>query len=174
MTTDKVQTEFPCVMGAGGELILSREARDYLGGIDEGTKLLVSFEKGRSRLAHNRFFRVSAALFGHIREDDQDQPWAGSLETWRKHALIRSGWADASVTIAATEAECVRAVNLAQQLCGYAVSSRKMDSETSYWSLTVWTAKSQSLTAMKSAQFMKSAEDAETWMRQQVDVWEDV
>lgn len=118
----------------------------------EGERVTVTVHRQRSRRSHDHYFAIVAEAWQHLPETVAQKPWAASPEHLRKHALIRAGFSDVATFITASPAEAQRlAVTLRTGLRDrYALVV--VHDET----VSIFTAQSQSRTAMGAEKFQAS------------------
>lgn len=111
---------------------------------------LTPFEERSSR-SHAHYFAAVAEAWRNLPEQIADR--FPSSEHLRAYALIKSGWRNERTHVAATKAEALRLAAFIQPIDEFAIVT------THGLSVTVWTAKSQSMRAMNKQDFQRSKED---------------
>lgn len=108
---------------------------------------LVTVEE-RSQASHNAYFAELSTAFDNLPESLMElHP---TVEHLRKHALIRTGYADERQFVCSSEAEAIRLAAFLRPMDDYAIVLQKGRV------CTVYTAKSQSMKAMDKQTFAAS------------------
>lgn len=115
-----------------------------------GSEYTLVQHEDRSAARHRFFFAAVNEVWRNLPE--QIAATFPSAEHLRKWALIRAGYRSERTHIAATKAEALRLAAFIKPIDDYAIVT------TSGLSVTVWTAKSQSVRAMGKKEFYESKE----------------
>jgi hypothetical protein len=114
-------------------------------------------DKPRSIASHRNYFAQLHEIYLNLPHRVTDRL---NFDQFRKHALIKTGWRDETSHPCATRAEAERwASRLRRLVTDYAIIF--IDGNT----VTVWTAKSQSMRDMGKIAFRKSRDDVEAYAR---------
>lgn len=131
--------------------------------LGDGEVVHICLVEDRSMRSHNHAFAEIAEMWRTLPEWLADKPFAASADALRKHALIKSGYANVEtiVTDSAASAERVAAYvgNLARQAHGYCIVS------TDKRVVMVATPHSQSRKAMGAKRFQESKTAVLDWIR---------
>lgn len=157
------QDPIPCVFRDGGLFPRGNAAtarlHDELG---EGEIAFVTLEHGRSDKTHNHQFAEIADMWRTLPEWMADQPFAASADAIRKHALIKTGFANVETIVADSAASAERIASyvggLARQAHGYCIV------KTEKRVVMVATPHSQSRKAMGAKRFQESKTAVLDWI----------
>lgn len=108
-------------------------------------------QEQRSMVSHNHYFAALNDIWASLPEEFGDR--IASPEHLRKFALIRKGYRDERSVVCASKAEAKRVAGFIKPMDDFAIVA--VDEAT----VTVYTAKSQSMKAMGKEQFQKSKSD---------------
>jgi predicted DNA-binding antitoxin AbrB/MazE fold protein len=130
--------------------------------LDEGEIVTVEIERGRSGASHRHQFAWLRDAWASIPEAEQDQPWAETPETLRKHALIACGFHRTYTLDCGKEATAqrikVQLVQAEAKAEGYAIGRVRGPV------VTIWTPESQSVRAMGGQRFNESKAAILDWI----------
>lgn len=147
---------------------VGRVSLDRVKGLDDGELLGLEVIRDRSMRSHGHAFAAIKDLWLNIPEVMQEMPYAKSPETFRKHALMASGYYEAqTVDCGSPEAaERVGAImsKMAEAAHGYQIT--QINGQV----VRCFTPKSQSVKAMGVPEFQKSKTDVLEWCRNAVGV----
>lgn len=118
---------------------------------------LEEFEE-RNMTRHNGQFASLGELWRELPSSILSQSWAATPEHLRKFALIATGYHNAQIYTCGTRAEALRWAHNLRSMDEFSVVN--VDGTI----ITVLTAKSQSLRAMKARDFYKSKHDVIEWV----------
>jgi hypothetical protein len=121
-----------------------RADRDYV----VGERYAVEVQELRSAASHNHFFVSITEAWANLPEHLAER--FPSPEHLRKHALVKTGYADERTIVCRSNAEATKLSGYIRSLDGYAVIVLNGTI------VTAWTAKSQSMRAMGKEQFQAS------------------
>lgn len=123
-------------------------------------------ENGHSLPSHRHYFATINEGWRNLPESAAFEPWAHSAETLRKHALIMTGWKNEPEIFAlASRADAERfAARVRARWGDYALTAIRDNS------VTVLTARSQSMKAMGRKDFERSKADVLSWIAGQIGV----
>ncbi len=125
-----------------------RYVRDTYG---DGEIVTFTVLEERSQASHGHFFALINQAWQNLPEEYADRfPSADHLRRW---ALIKSGWREERTTVCASVEEAERTAAFVKPIDDYAIVVRHE------CVVIVWTAKSQSMTAMGKADFQQSKDD---------------
>lgn len=113
-----------------------------------GGRYRVQLVEERSRSSHNHYFAAIGEAWRNLPDHMLDE--FPSAEHLRKKALVRAGYADERTFVCASKAEAARMAAFLRPMDEYAIVSVREAT------VTVWTAKSQSVRAMGKAEFQES------------------
>lgn len=115
----------------------------------------------RSDRSHRHQFAFVAEAWRNLPETMQEEPWAATPETMRKHALIMTGWCDVATELCGSKAAAQRMAallgSMASRAHGYAIVSTRGEA------VVCKTPRSQSYKAMGGKDFQKSKDDILNW-----------
>lgn len=136
--------------------------------LDEGEIVTVTIERGRSMVSHRHQFAWVKDAWGSIPESLMHMPWAETPETFRKHALIATGF-HTTYTLdcgANATARRVKAALMAAEARAHGYALGQVRGPV----VTVWTPESQSVRAMGGDRFRESKNAILDWMAAQIGV----
>lgn len=140
-------------------------ARDQM---EVGDVVVVEVDHPRSANSHRHQFAEIADAWRHLPEAAQDNAWAASPETLRKHALIVTGYRNTyqiDCGANATADRVKKALHDAEAgKHGYAIAQARGPV------VIVWTPESQSMRAMGAKRFQQSKDAVLNWIAQQIGV----
>lgn len=113
-----------------------------------GERYRVQLVEDRSMASHRAYFAAISEAWLNLPDGAYDE--FQSPEMLRKKALIRAGYADERTFVCASKAEASRMAAFMRPMDEYAIVSVKEAT------VTVWTAKSQSVKAMGRKEFQRS------------------
>ena len=133
---------------------LGRPSADWCRRLNSGEVVVLDVRRSRSERTHRHQFAEIEEAWRNLPEDQQDLPWAVSPETFRKHLLIVTGFADVQTVVTTSKAEAGRIAallsHLANQAHGYAITDVRGNV------ITLRTPHSQSYRAMGHERFQQS------------------
>lgn len=139
--------------------------------IPPGEVVHVTIERGRSMASHRHQFAWIKDAWLNLPEALRDAPWAETPENMRKHALIATGFHQATVIDCGANATARRVRDALLTACiaahGYAVAQVRGPV------VTVWTPESQSYRAMGGDRFKASKAAIMEWIAAQIGVTTD-
>lgn len=122
----------------------------------------IDLEPQRSRASHNHAFAFIDVAWSNLPEDLREMPWAVNRDTFRKHALIATGYCDTALIACGDERRAERMAkmveHIAANLHGYVVV------QVSGPVVYCHTPQSQSLKAMGKERFQQSKQAILEWM----------
>ncbi|MEM9762119.1 MAG: hypothetical protein AAF968_06370 [Pseudomonadota bacterium] len=143
----------------GEGLRLARGMARAFRGVEPGERLVATLRRPRSQASHNHYFAEIGNAFANIPEFQQDQPWAATPETMRKHALIAEQYCQVQAIDAGSNAAAERVrIGIRAVLMDYSVILVRGSS------VVVYTAESQSMKAMGKARFQASKDAVLSWI----------
>jgi hypothetical protein len=116
-----------------------------------GERYQLEVREDRSSASHRHYFSCIAEAHNNLPDHLVEQ--LPTSEHLRKYALIKTGHADRDSIVCASKAEALRVAAFVRPMNEFAVVTLEGAS------VTVWTAKSQSIRAMGKAAFEKSKSD---------------
>lgn len=116
-----------------------------------GQSYILVASEDRSAASHRHYFAAVREAWNSLPDLLADR--FKTPEHLRSYCLIKSGWRLERTHVAATKAEALRLAAFIQPIDDFAIVT------TSGLSVTVWTAKSQSVRAMNKQDFQRSKED---------------
>jgi len=136
--------------------------------LGEGQVVLLDLDPERSKKSHSHQFAFVRTAWDNLPEGLVSAPWAKTVETFRKHALIATGHCDTDMIAVGDERRAERVAafteRMAVRMHGYAVTT--IEGPVVY----CHTPHSQSLKAMGGAKFKQSKQDILEWMSAQIGV----
>jgi hypothetical protein len=140
--------------------------------LGEGQVVLLDLDPDRSKKSHNHQFAFVRTAWDNLPEALTNAPWAKTVETFRKHALIATGHCDTDMIAVGDERRAERVAafteRMAVKMHGYAVTT--IEGPCVY----CHTPHSQRLKDMGGAKFKQSKQDILEWMAAQIGVETDV
>ena len=137
----------------------------------DGETVFVSVERGRSGNSHRHQFAWLHDAWHSLPESEQNQPYAETPETLRKHALIATGYNQTAVIDCGANATALRIkahmIAAETRAHGYALAQVRGTV------LTVWTPESQSVRAMGGERFQASKTAIMDWIAANIGVTAD-
>jgi len=147
----------------GGFFPLRSTLRRCLDAFRHGESLILTIERQRSMASHRHQFAQIRDLWANIHEDDAGQPWAANPETFRKHALIATGYRVVNTIDAGSKAAAERvAAAIPAMHREYCIASVQGPL------VIVATAESQSVRAMGAQRFQASKTAVLDWCEARV------
>lgn len=141
----------PGMWSSGHFIPLASHKRHVAQTYGDGEITVLAPVEERSQASHAHFFSLVTQAWQNLHEDYAERfPTADHLRRW---ALIKSGWRDERTVVCATKAEAERIAAFIRPIDDYAIVVAREAT------VTVWTAKSQSLRAMGKADFQRSKDD---------------
>lgn len=127
-----------------------RTVRDCESMFGAGEIVALTRHEDRSMNSHRHYFSCIGEAWRNLPDHMLDE--FPSAEHLRKKALVRAGYADERTFVCASKAEAARMAAFLRPMDEYAIVSVREAT------VTVWTAKSQSVRAMGNAEFQASKE----------------
>lgn len=136
--------------------------------LDDGETVFVSIERGRSMNSHRHQFAWVKDAWSSLPEGMQEQPWAETPETLRKHALIACGYHQTYTLDCGANATARRVkealISAEAGKHGYAIGQVRGPV------VTIWTPESQSARAMGGQRFQESKSAIMDWIAAKIGV----
>jgi hypothetical protein len=141
----------PCMFAGGHFIPLASHKRYASETFGEGEVVTLSPIEDRSAASHGHFFALLHQAWINLPEEYAER--FPSEEHLRKWCLIKSGHRDERTTVCGSKAEAERVAAFIRPIDDYAIVVAREAT------VTVWTAKSQSMRAMGKDAFQQSKDD---------------
>jgi hypothetical protein len=136
--------------------LVGRSQKDADAAYVIGQRYILEAIEERSAASHRHYFASIAEAWANLPEPLVER--FASPEMLRKHALMHVGYRDERSIVCTSRAEAKRLAAFVKPIDEYAIITTEGST------VSIWTAKSQSMRAMGKRAFQKSKDDTLTWI----------